>query len=216
MDSTSILISKALPKNLRRLRKRKKLTQLELANLCGYSRGYLADLERGATAASMAVLQKLLNALEVPVADLLTSPEVGARSPSDSVKVAILNSPSSDCLVSPVKKGSAQDGFLMPSLRAGDSFALYLPDNSMSPGFGKGDLVVFSLSRKPKDGEACLVDTGKGQTLFRTALALPGGQWRLQPGNPKFGPMVIRASKRLQMWPVVGFWRTLKQTGRDR
>ena len=97
----------------------------------------------------------------------------------------------------------------MASLRGADSFALYLPDESMEPAFGKGDLAVFSRSSKAADGDACLVDTGKGQVLFRTVLAMGKGQLRLQPSNPKFAPMVVKASKRLRIWPVVGFWRML-------
>ena len=98
----------------------------------------------------------------------------------------------------------------MPSVRAGDSFALYLPDDSMAPEFGKGDLVVFSRSRKPADGQACLVDKGRGQVLFRTVWALPGGGWGLKASNPKYGPVVVKG-KGVRIWPAVGHWRMLGQ-----
>ena len=208
-DNRRLPVKEELPANLERLRRRKGLTQEDLASLMGYTRAYVSRLELGTCAASMAVLRKLSKALEVSVADLLASPEASPGPPSDLAKVAILNSPSSESLVSPVKRGSAQDGFLMPSLRAGDSFAFYLPDDSMAPEFGKGDLVVFSRSRKAADGQACLVDRGKGQVLFRTVLALPGGQWRLQPNNPKYKPVVVKSSKALRIWPAVGRWQEL-------
>ena len=201
-------IGMALSTNMRKFRKRKGLTQQELADLSGYTRGYIGSLERGVSAASMAVLEKLSEALEVSVAELLSAPESGSGLSADSPRTVILNEPSSDELVSPIKGGTARDGFLLPSVRAGDSFALYLPDDSMEPEFGKGDLMVFSLSRKPADGQACLVDRGKGQVLFRTVWALPGRQWRLQPNNPKYKPVVVKG-KGVRIWPAVGHWRML-------
>ena len=201
-------IKDELPGNLRRLRRRKSLTQQELSRLVGYTRAYISRLEKGTCDASMAVLKKLSKALEVSVAHLLATPETSPGLPADTVKTAILNDPSSEILISPIKDSPVQDGFLMPSLRARDSFALYLPDDSMAPEFGKGDLVVFSLSRKPADGQACLVDRGKGPVLFRTVLALPGKQWRLQPSNPKFAPILVRG-KGIRIWPAVGHWRML-------
>ena len=83
----------------------------------------------------------------------------------------------------------------------------------MVPKFDKGDLVVFSLTRKPADGDACLVDTGNGQVPFRTVLAMPRA-WRLQPSNPRFEPIVIKATKAVRMWPAIGRWQRLHRPGR--
>ena len=165
-------------------------------------------------AASLAVLEKISGVLEVSIADLLVDHQANAVIPADLAKTAILNDPSSDRLISPIKRDAARDGFLMPRVRAADSFALYLPDDSMAPEFGKGDLVTFSLSRKPADGQACLVDTGKGQVLFRTVLAMGKGRWRLQANNPRYEPVMVSAGKRLKMWPAVGYWRMLGSTRR--
>ena len=184
----------------------------------GYTAAYISKLEKGACAASMAVLQKLSKALEVSVADLLTSGETVGGEHGPAAPVPVLNNPASAKLISPVKRSkplAVQYG--TPSalgIAARDSFALYLADDSMVPEFGKGDLVVFSLSRKPSDSQACLVDRGKGPVLFRTVLALPGRQWRLQPSNPKFAPIVVKG-KGLRIWPAVGHWRMLgKKRGR--
>ena len=64
------------------------------------------------------------------------------------------------------------------------------------------------------DADVCLVDTGKGEVLFRNCLALEGGLWRLQPNNPKFAPRLIRESKSVRMWPAIGRWQTLPRHGR--
>ena len=204
---------KALRENISLFRRRNNLTQKELGNLMGYTAAYVSKLEKGACAASMAVLQKLSKALEVSVADLLTSGDTTGKERGPATPVPVLNSPASGKLISPVKHSKPLAGQCgTPSalgIASRDSFALYLADDSMAPEFGKGDLVVFSLTRKPADGQACLVDRGKGQILFRTVLALPGKQWRLQPVNPRFSPVVVKAGKGLRMWPAIGYWRML-------
>ena len=177
----------------------------------GYTAAYVSKLEKGACAASMAVLQKLSKALDVSVVDLLGSDGTtgGERSPAALFRV--LNNPASARLVSPLKHSRAsavkRGTPAVLGIAARDSFALYLIDDSMAPEFGKGDLVVFSRSRKPKDGDACLVDK-VGKVLFRTVWALPGGGWGLQANNPKYQPTVTKG-KRVRIWPAVGHWRML-------
>ena len=195
---------------LKSIRKRKNLTQLELADAVGCSRGYIGSLETGAFSPSMTVLRKLAAMLGVEVHELLYS-----RTRGDADAIPILNTADKGFLA-PQRRATVSgkgegDVMTAPGIMGRECFAEYLPDNSMAPDFGQGDLVILSLTRKPQDGDTCLVDTGKGQVLFRAVWALPAGQWRLQPSNPKFAPMVIKASKRLRMWPVVGFWRMLGQ-----
>jgi transcriptional regulator with XRE-family HTH domain len=57
---------------LRRLRKEKDLTQVELAKKAKLTQSYLAELERGdKTNPSLAILQRLAKALGLPIANLL-------------------------------------------------------------------------------------------------------------------------------------------------
>ena len=202
----------AISGNLRKLRKRKALTQKDLADLAGCARSYVTAIETGACGGSIAVLEKLAKALEVSVADLVAPMDSKGSGLPEMPKVSILNNPSSGNLASPKSVGATQattaDVFLVSRLRARDSFGVYLADDSMAPEFGRGDLVVFSRSRKPKDGDACLVDKGKGQVLFRTVWALPGGGWGLKASSPRYEPTVAKG-KRVRIWPAVGHWRML-------
>ncbi len=208
------MISSAFSRNLRKYRKQRGLTQAALGHLCGYVQGHISNLERGAIAPSMAVLKKLASALGLSPAELLMeeADERGDHIPG--VGIAILNERKRDRLAGPgTSKGrvvsDSRKVLCLPGVRSQDAFAAFLPDDAMAPAFGKGDLVVFSLTQEPADGDVCLVDTGKGEVVFRTALALPSGQWRLQPTDPKFQPVVIKARQRVRMWPAIGRWEWL-------
>jgi transcriptional regulator with XRE-family HTH domain len=57
--------------NLRRLRYDKKLTQEELAERSGLSMRYVGSIERGAVSASVSILGKVAEALDVDPCDLI-------------------------------------------------------------------------------------------------------------------------------------------------
>ena len=205
--------------NLRRFRNRKGLTQEGLAALSGCGQGYISSLEGGDFSPSMSILEKLAAALEISPAELLMAEADGAARGFRGEGLAIINERSRDEISAPTLESGKATGdskrvFCAPGLRPSDAFAAYLPDDSMAPEFSKGDLVVFSLTREPADGDACLVDTGKGQVLLRTVLALPGGKWRLQPSSAKFAPTIIKAGRRVRMWPAVGRWQMLRRPHR--
>lgn len=60
-----------LAKNVRALRKRRGLSQEELAFRAGMKRTYLSDLERGTRNPSVRALGRLAEALDIPPAHLL-------------------------------------------------------------------------------------------------------------------------------------------------
>lgn len=57
--------------NMRRLRYDKKLTQEELAARSGLSMRYVGSIERGAVSASVSVLGKIAEALDIDPCDLI-------------------------------------------------------------------------------------------------------------------------------------------------
>lgn len=65
--------------NLRRLRHAKGLAQDDLAYEADVSRSYLSQLEKGAFYASLKIVGKLADALEVEPAELLKLPAKRAR-----------------------------------------------------------------------------------------------------------------------------------------
>jgi transcriptional regulator with XRE-family HTH domain len=61
--------------NLRRLRHSKALSQDDLAYEAGMSRSYLSQLEKGAFYASLKIIGRLVDVLDVEPAELLKLPE---------------------------------------------------------------------------------------------------------------------------------------------
>jgi len=195
-------------RRLKSLRKRKGLTQQELAQIAGCARGYISSLETGSFSPSMRILRQVSAALNVQIHELLLS-----KARDDAEVIPLLNTVESPRLVAPKGgrdlSGNTGQTVCLPGVLGREAFALFLPDDSMAPSFDRGDLVVFSLARSADDSDPCLVDTGKGEVVFRTVLALPGRRWRLQPSNPKFEPRLIKAGRGVRMWPAIGRWQML-------
>lgn len=61
--------------SIKNYRNNKGLTQVELAEMANISRSYLADVERNRYNASVETLQKIAAALEIPMAQLLSTEE---------------------------------------------------------------------------------------------------------------------------------------------
>jgi len=64
-------ISKKLGENLKRVRAKKKLSQGALARLLGVDKGYISNIESGNKNPTLATIERLANALDVKVNDLL-------------------------------------------------------------------------------------------------------------------------------------------------
>lgn len=60
-----------LGENVRALRARRKLSQLELAVISGLTQGYISAIENESRAVSIDVMGQLAAAFEIPLADLL-------------------------------------------------------------------------------------------------------------------------------------------------
>lgn len=58
-------------KNIKRLRAEKNISQEELAFLCGLHRTYISDIERATRNVSIDNIEKIADALNVPVVELL-------------------------------------------------------------------------------------------------------------------------------------------------
>lgn len=69
-------MSKVLGNNIAVIRKRKRMTQQELADLVGLERTSLSQIETGAYNASAETMKKISDALNTPLGDIFFNPSV--------------------------------------------------------------------------------------------------------------------------------------------
>lgn len=63
-------IRRVLGSNIKKVRREKKISQEQLANLCGLHRTYVGAIERGERNVSLINIQKIAKALKVPIQKL--------------------------------------------------------------------------------------------------------------------------------------------------
>jgi len=61
-----------LADNIRRYRKKKNISQEELADMCKFHRTYIGSIERGERNVTLSTLETLSAAIGVPITELLT------------------------------------------------------------------------------------------------------------------------------------------------
>ncbi len=64
---------KAIGRNIRNLRLKKKMTQEQVAEMAGINPKYLGEIERGEKNPTALIIEKLSLALEVPICELITA-----------------------------------------------------------------------------------------------------------------------------------------------
>jgi transcriptional regulator with XRE-family HTH domain len=68
-------LTRILADNIRNFRHVKKLSQEELADICGLHRTYIGSVERGERNVTLSTLEALASALDISVLELLTPRE---------------------------------------------------------------------------------------------------------------------------------------------
>jgi SOS-response transcriptional repressor LexA len=93
----------------------------------------------------------------------------------------------------------ADDYIGCPDVYDKDAFAARVHGDSMTPKYTQGDIVVFSPSAAPKNGDDCFVRFADGQTTFKRVFfendEAGESVIRLQPRNEKYRPKVAKGEE---------------------
>jgi len=96
-------------------------------------------------------------------------------------------------------KGAADDYVSCPDVHDTDAFAARVHGDSMQPKYTEGDIVIFSPTLAPKDGDDCFVRFEDGHTTFKRIFFENGEGGtpviRLQPRNEKYRPQIVPATQ---------------------
>lgn len=101
----------------------------------------------------------------------------------------------------------ADDYIGCPDLQDKDAFAARVHGDSMAPKYREGDIVIFSPSASPRNGDDCFVRFDDGQTTFKRVFfevdEKGDSELRLQPRNEKYRPLTVAAEKVTGVWKAV-------------
>ena len=101
----------------------------------------------------------------------------------------------------------ADDYVSCPDVHDRDAFAARVHGDSMTPKYRQGDIVIFSPSLPPRDGDDCFVRFADGHTTFKRVFfeTVDEGKsvLRLQPRNERYRPQVVPSQN------VTGLYRAV-------
>lgn len=83
---TTINVKKEMGARIRALRKRKGLTQEDMASRCGLHWTYIGGLERGERNPTLTTLHRVAGGLSVPIGDLINTPSFKKAPTTDDAK----------------------------------------------------------------------------------------------------------------------------------
>jgi transcriptional regulator with XRE-family HTH domain len=211
--------TESLGTTIRRRRRKMGLTLDDLAEQTGVSKPYLSLIEndRPANPPRDEKLRKLEQALGFAESELLRQAHL-QRTPQDvrAMLMGLTEARAARQRVRPMELGPGSlnsavtplaDTVGWPDVGDRKAFAARVCDDSMSPAYGKGEIVVFSPSLTAVSGDDCYVRLADGRTTFHRIFFETGekGQAviRLQPRNQRHRPTIVAADQVTAMHKAV-------------
>ena len=160
---------------IRELRKKKGMSQKELADACCVHQTAVSQWENGRTLPDVSSLKMLANIFGVSV-ELL----IGSEKPENENRI----------------QGFERITAESASQRLGKSeyFALAVTDESMSPTLKAGDTVIISRSKAPLNGDLAAITVGDGTAMIKRIIK-KDTSILLVSENPAYEPMVFSYSE---------------------
>lgn len=198
---------------IRLYRERKGLTQGQLAELLGYSKGRrnnISDIERNETQLPVAKVLLLCELLSLPIEELM---EVFPDSPSYALLREVLQSKIE--IVPGTKLGETQlydvhgtwkpqgepvgtmpilSWMLEGALDPDSVFAVRIADSSMEPQYPQNTILLCDPSCKATDGRLCVVRNHDGLCVIKRRRTLPDGSILLTSDKPGYPDILIKTT----------------------
>lgn len=187
-----------LGENLKKIRKAKKLTQIQLAKKSGVKQSVISDLETG-NAKSTGFILELANALGV-TAEELKKGIVGELETSNAVSIKARMAPVLSWVqagtftnVAAVDTSEITEWLPLPEDECSNCFFLKVQGLSNHPYFMEGDYIVVDPDAYYGDmqsGDIIVVRRGEDATFKKLVIETNGKRY-LQALNPEFKPNII-------------------------
>jgi len=106
-------------------------------------------------------------------------------------------------------RGVADEYIGCPDVHDEDAFAARVHGDSMTPKYNEGDIVIFSPSAAPRNGDDCFVRFADGHTTFKRVFfesdEKGSGTIRLQPRNERYRPQIVASEEVAGLYKAI--WR---------
>lgn len=109
---------------------------------------------------------------------------------------------------------SAKEYLRCPDIHDTKAFAIRVCDDSMSPTYNKGDLVVLCPAVSTESGQDCFVHLVEGKTTFRRVYLEEARSTRLQPLNVDYRPLAVTQKRIVGMWTATLHIRRIAESTR--
>lgn len=173
-------------------RKQKGLTQKELAEILNIAFPNISQYERGERNPKLSTLQRIADALEIPV-DMLLPDEVlqsSAQTPPPSSKdgrwIPVLGKVSAGIPLDAIEE--IIDYEEIPNAQIGDFFALRIKGNSMEPRIKNGDNVIVHKQATAENGDIVVALINGEEATVKQFIKHDNGI-SLVPSNPAYSPL---------------------------
>jgi len=158
--------------NIRKLRKARGWTILDLATRVDSDVGNLSRLERGKQGYSDEMLRKLASAIGCTVADFFSSGGESnvAAVPLGTRRIPLISSVQAGAMteaVDPYALGDASEWMLTDMELSQNAFALRIKGDSMLPEFREGDTVIIDPEVSPLPGDYVVAKNGENEATFK-------------------------------------------------
>lgn len=200
--------------NMKKLRKAKKLTQKELAELVGISEAQISLIESGKRFPSFETLLKIAEALDCESSDLLSARTNRPNIASSFVSFPIIGEVAAGYDHYAAEEWAEGNIDIPQSWLKGrsqeDYFVLRVSGDSMYPMYQDGDMVlVLRQTTMDHSGQIGVVMYDDDKATIKRVEYVMGEDWmKLSPVNPQYPPIMIR-NEALEHCRVLGIPKML-------
>ncbi len=193
---------------LKKLRKEKKYSQMELASMLGVSRSTVAMWESGASRPDAALLMKIAEIFDTTVDIVLGRAEPTSEKPGSSkgsVRIPVYGETAAGIPILAIENYDSDDpddweDISAEMARSGEYIALRIRGDSMEPRMKTGDVVIVRLQPDVETGDTAVVRIGSDEATCKKIKKTRDGIMLIST-NPSYEPMLF-SNKEITALPV--------------
>lgn len=190
--------------NIKELRKRARLSQFELAELCGVHQTAVSQWEQGRTNPDTDMLVALTQIFHTSISTIL-----GLDLPDDPVMVPVKGFVQAGEMTFIEDEDVCEFAALSPELaRRGDYCALRVRGSSMYPMFQDNDIVIIRIDSAPEDNDIVVALEGRENATLKRLKKQKNGIL-LMAENPEYDSLFY-TKEQVQKLPITFFGKAVE------